>query len=359
MRVLGLTRYQRLGGPSRLRFYQYEPWLNAAGIRVDWLPLWTDAYLTRFYDRRLPRLRMVVERYARRLRQLRWARAPYDAIWIEAEVFPFLPSWAEGYLASLGTPIVIDYDDAVFHKYDDHRWWVVRKLLSTKIDGAMAAADLLVVGNEYLADRARRVSTARIAWLPSVIDAARYAPVLRPAGGPVRVGWIGTSETARYLKVVEPALAELARAGRIEVDLIGAGTPSVAFPYRAVTWTEASEVRSLQQLDIGIMPLPDAPWERGKCGYKLIQYMACGLPIVASPVGINASIVREGLNGFAARDVQQWSSALERLVDDGALRRRLGDQGRIDVEEHYCLQVTGPRQAELLKSVLRGGGEPR
>ncbi len=353
MRILGLPRYERLGSPSRLRFYQYAPWLQEAGIHVDWLPLWSDAYLHRLYGPRSTSLPMVVRRYARRLRQLRWARAPYDLIWLEAEVFPFLPAWAERYLASLGVPLVVDYDDAVFHKYDAHRRWPVRKLLSTKIDDVMGAASLVIVGNDYLRARAAR-SAPRVALLPTVVDLERYAPrrAIDPHG-PARVGWIGSSETVRYLRLVAPALAALIAAGDIEVDLIGGGEPSLGFPYRAIRWTEATEVSALQQLDIGIMPLPDTPWERGKCGYKLIQYMACALPVVASPVGVNREIVAHGNNGMLATDTEAWKSSLKALAADRPLRERWGARGRRDVEARYALQVAAPQLVALLKRAVR------
>jgi glycosyltransferase involved in cell wall biosynthesis len=118
-----------------------------------------------------------------------------------------------------------------------------------------------------------------------------------------------------------------------------------------VEWSEAAEVPFLQAVDIGIMPLSDTPWARGKCGYKLIQYMACGLPVVASPVGVNAEIVEHGVNGFLATTEAEWSEALATLLRDPALRQRMGAAGRRKVEEHYSLQVWGPRVAALLLDV--------
>ena len=119
-------------------------------------------------------------------------------------------------------------------------------------------------------------------------------------------------------------------------------------------WDEATEVDMLQQLDAGIMPLPDSPWERGKCGFKLIQYMACGLPVVASPVGVNREIVEQGVNGFFASTPEEWEQALRTLLLDTILRERMGQAGRKKVEERYSLQMTGPRLAALLKSVVKG-----
>ena len=113
-------------------------------------------------------------------------------------------------------------------------------------------------------------------------------------------------------------------------------------------WDEATETGEIGKFDVGIMPLPDNPWERGKCGFKLIQYMACGKPVVASPVGVNREIVVDGVNGFLASSHDEWVRALERLKSDPELRRTMGANGRRMVEEKYCLQVTAPRLHRLL-----------
>jgi glycosyltransferase involved in cell wall biosynthesis len=117
----------------------------------------------------------------------------------------------------------------------------------------------------------------------------------------------------------------------------------------SIPWTEQTEVASIASFDIGIMPLLDAPFERGKCGYKLIQYMACGLPVVASPVGVNCQIVEHGVNGFLADTPEQWEQVLMTLLADAGLRQRMGAAGRRKVEQHYSIQVTGPKLAAMLK----------
>jgi glycosyltransferase involved in cell wall biosynthesis len=133
---------------------------------------------------------------------------------------------------------------------------------------------------------------------------------------------------------------------------IGAREDQVADgPFLAKPWSEADEVRSLKGLDIGIMPLPDEPWTRGKCGYKLIQYMASGLPVVASPVGVNGDIVRHGENGFLASTEREWNEALSRLIADPDLRRRMGALGRRRVEREFSLKVQAPRLERLVRSV--------
>jgi len=166
------------------------------------------------------------------------------------------------------------------------------------------------------------------------------------------IGWIGSPSTARYLRDIAPALAEVCRDGHARVRLVGSGAIDLpGVPVEVVAWREDSEVEEIRGFDVGVMPLPDEPWARGKCGFTLIQYMACWLPVVASPVGVNAEIVEEGGNGFLAADREAWVKALEALRVDAALGRRLGAAGRGKVEARYCQAVTGPRVAVLLRAV--------
>jgi glycosyltransferase involved in cell wall biosynthesis len=220
----------------------------------------------------------------------------------------------------------------------------------------MRGAALVVVCNQYLADRAARTGARRIERVPTVVDLARYPVPAAPANETFTIGWIGTPWTARYLELVRPALREVCAGGRARFVAIGAGPLAWNdVPVEIVPWSEATEVNNLQRLDVGIMPLPDSPFERGKCGLKLIQYMACGRPVVASPVGVNRDIVRDGVNGFTATGEQDWVTALSRLRDEPALRKRMREVGRGIVEEQFSLEVTAPRLADLLRSAATKG----
>lgn len=357
MNVLLLSRYGALGASSRIRAYQYLPFLAADGIRVSVAPLLDDAYLRSLYGPagRGRRAWLAARNYARRLRTLLSA-GRFDLLWVEYEMLPWLPAWAEALLARRGVPYVVDYDDAIFHRYDSHRNIAVRRLLGGKIGSVMRHARLVLAGNRYLGDYALRSGAHRVELLPTVIDLDRYQHV-RPQSGPPHhpftVGWIGTPVTARYLDLVEDSLHALHKNGPLKIRLIGADARALAgsgLPVERVPWSEDGEVAAIAGCDVGIMPLPDAPWERGKCGYKLIQYAACGLPVVASPVGVNAEIVDDGGSGFLASTGPDWAHALRTLQGDPALRQRMGATGRARVEERYSLQVTAPRLATLLRS---------
>jgi glycosyltransferase involved in cell wall biosynthesis len=165
----------------------------------------------------------------------------------------------------------------------------------------------------------------------------------------VTIGWIGSPATAKYLDAVAGPLAQVCGDTGARVRLIGAGAAALpGLPVDLQAWDEATETLKIGEFDIGIMPLADGPWERGKCGFKLVQYMACGVPVVASPVGVNPRIVESGVHGFLATSAQQWVQALTDLVHNAALRARMGVEGRRRVENFYSTQVVAPRLARLL-----------
>ena len=197
----------------------------------------------------------------------------------------------------------------------------------------------------------RRAGASRVELVPTVVDLPRYGTTALRAPGPFTVGWIGTPLTAGYLDAIAPALREVAGARTLRLCAVGAS------PFRldgvdveTPPWSEDSEAAMIRGFDVGVMPLPDSPWERGKCGYKLIQYMASGKPVIASPVGMNRTLVREGENGFLADDPASWARALTALCDDPERRAAMGAAGRRLVAASYDLRVQLPRLAEIIRS---------
>ncbi|HWC72558.1 MAG TPA: glycosyltransferase family 4 protein [Gemmatimonadales bacterium] len=352
LRVLLLSRYGRLAASSRVRSYQYLPYLSELGIAVESRPLFDDESIQRLYRGQRRRAAPILGGYLRRLWHVLSAFR-YDLLWIEYELFPWLPAWFERVLSRMGVPYVVDYDDAIFHRYDSHRHPFVRRLFGGKIDRVMRGARLVMAGSDYLSEHAQRAGARRVEWVPTVVDLNRYQVPTPAPDRPYTVGWIGQPLTTPYLQLVRDALAELGRENSMRVTLVGSGPVTwdqVAVDIRP--WSESTEVAELQQFDVGIMPLPDAAWERGKCGYKLIQYMACGRPVVASPVGASRRIVDHGVNGFLAANTAEWVQAL-RALRDPALRTRMGIAGRAKVEQEYCVQVIVPRLASLLRESAR------
>jgi glycosyltransferase involved in cell wall biosynthesis len=332
---------------------QYLPYFQSQGVEVTVKPLLSDAYLRALYNGG-SRWREVVKGYAGRILALLGARR-FDVVIMEKELFPFMPAIAERLLGLVGVPYVVDYDDALFHRYDCHTNPWVRRLLGQKIDSVMLHAATVIAGNNYLAERAYRAGVNRVEIIPTVVDTERYQPKQKAVGEIPIVGWIGTPQTSRYLKPLLPVFESLKNEMLVRFVAVGAnpedfeGTPVEAWP-----WSEETEVTSLQQFDIGIMPLVDSPWERGKCGYKLIQYMACGVPVVASPVGVNREIVVSDKNGLFADSVGEWDKALRTLLNvDPYVRKRMGGAGRARVEEWYSVQAQAPRFLDTLYAVVR------
>lgn len=357
MKVLALTRYGRLGASSRLRFYQYLPRLERGGIAVTVAELSRDEYVARLYAGRRPGLGSIAWDYVRRARTLATLRG-YDLLWIEKELFPGAPALAERLLSTLGVPYVVDYDDATFHRYDRSSNPLLRHLWPRKIDAVMHGAALVIAGNRYLAERARAAGARRVEILPTVVDPAGYPVRSRLAGEPFTVGWMGTPVTQRYLTSIATALAGVvAEGGRVRLvgaDRLPEGLPVGSAELRP--WAEATEAADILAFDVGIMPLDDTEWERGKCGYKLLQYMAAGRPVVASPVGVNPEIVEPGVTGFLAGTPDEWRSAFTRLRDDPTLRTRMGEAGRRRLEAAYSLDLAEPRLRALLKTASTPAG---
>jgi glycosyltransferase involved in cell wall biosynthesis len=353
MRLACLTRYGELGASSRVRFGQYlQPLARALPrLSVERQALLDDTYLQRKYARR-PVLAAALRGYARRARSLLWRRPP-DLWWVEKELWPYAPARLE--LALLRRrPYVLDLDDAIFHNYDRHPLRAVRALYARKIDRLMRGAALVTAGNGYLAARARDAGAPWVEVLPTVVDLDRYPQCARgPASEVLTVGWIGSPATVHYLDALASPLRRLSGERRLRLCVVGGGEVRLTgVEVETVAWSPQSESRAIARFDIGVMPLADSPWERGKCGYKLIQYMACGVPVVASPVGVNASLVSEGENGYLAADDDAWYVALARLGSDPTLRAALGAAGRRRVEREYCVQVTAPRLARWLQCVV-------
>jgi glycosyltransferase involved in cell wall biosynthesis len=344
-----------MGASSRVRTMQYFSYFLEYGIAVDCSPFVGDEYLQAQYGGKSYSLWNLAKRYIERLAVLMQARR-YDAVWIEKELFPFLPAFAESVLRKSGIPIVVDYDDAVFHNYDMSKSAFIRSVLSTKIDEVMASATVVTTGNTYLADRARAAGARQVEIIPTVVDIERYTtrPSFHQVGMDrgLNVGWIGSPSTAQYLEEVAGAINRSRLNFPIRLIVVGADRKILrGTPMRKLAWTEESEVESIHQFDVGIMPLRDSPWERGKCGYKLIQCMACGIPVIASSVGVNTKIISHGTDGLLANTETEWMAAFKILAGDPSLRCEMGQAARKKVEREFSTQVMAPRLVSIFRSL--------
>ncbi len=350
-KILVLTKYGPLGGSSRYRFYQYLPFLKSQGFDITLAPLLDNKYITNLNSGKR-NLGDILPLYFQRLfRSL--SHKNYDLLWIEKELLPYLPAWLEKKIIG-NIPYVVDYDDAQFHMYDRSKSKLVRLLLSNKIDAVMSNAKLVVAGNQYIADKATTIGAKRVAIIPTVIDLDRYSQKdFTTNSKAFNIGWIGSPTSSRYLKSIQSVFRTLDRKYDCEFTMVGSGMLTIEDVKLTIKdWNENSEVEDIKTFDVGIMPLDYTPWEEGKCGIKLIQYMACALPVVGTPVGVNQEIIQHGVNGFCADTPDEWTEYLSKLAEDPNLRMEMGAKGRLMVESSYSLQVTAPKLANLLKSCI-------
>jgi len=333
MRILLLTRYAAMAPSTRYRFIQFVPLFEREGHTVEVRPMLSDEYLKALYDEGRRSAHHLLAGYWNRGVQLR-GLGDCDLVICEQEFLPYFPAFIETLIARRCPRLIVDYDDAAYYKY--------RHLpnLRKRIPALMAAAEVVVVGNHHLEHFARR-HNRNVRVIPTVVDTTRYTlkqDYTARAG--IKLVWIGTPVTAQLLRPIAPVLNKLRdKYPVLRLRLIGAGNGLCdVLPFaEVVEWSEAKEANLLSECDIGLMPLSDNDFTRGKCGLKLIQYMAAGLPVVGSPVGANCEIISEGEDGYLAGQPQEWDAALERLITSENLRRDFGRNGAAKVRQRYSL----------------------
>lgn len=348
MRGLVFAKYGDRAASTRQRFVQFAPYLAMQQITLDIAPLFDNAYLeTLFLEGKRNKFQTFLC-YLKRLQQLRVAK-DYDFVVVQYELFPYLPGFMEALIGLTHKPVFYDIDDAIYHQYDVHKNRLVRYLLGGKLKPLLRRVRIAFCGNRYLADYVERFAK-RVETIPTTLDMTHYQPTATNQHTKLTLGWIGSPSTWAYFRHLHPFFADMVKKLGMEFLVVGAEHAAdhhYPFTYRA--WEESREVEDIQAMDIGIMPLPDEPWARGKCGYKLIQYMACGVPVIASPVGVNNEIVTHGVNGFLASTEAEWRLAIETLAHNPDLRQRMGAAGRARVETAFATAHYGPKLAQMLR----------
>ncbi|MBX2810769.1 MAG: glycosyltransferase family 4 protein [Myxococcales bacterium] len=353
MKVVAFTKYDRLAASARVRFENYIPYLAKEDIQLCLVPLLGESYLTRIFGEEPPSVLSVAKAYLTRFFSLLSAHQ-WDLVMIQYELFPYLPAWAEQWMKITNTPYVVDYDDAIFHCYDQHNSPVIRRLLQNKIAQVMSGAETVIVGNRYLSNYAKQYNP-RVRLIPSVVDHDRYQFSSSKDSGPLTIGWIGSPSAFSSFPLVVPALELLGRESATRLVTVGA--PIIELEHVEVEtrpWKEVREAQDLADMDIGLMPLSNQFFNRGKCAFKLVQYMASGLPTVSSPVGANCEVV-DGESGFFAKTTEEWLNALRKLRDSPQLRQQMGEAGRRRVVERFSVASQAARLASILREAHQRG----
>lgn len=335
LRVAAYTG-DRLTPSARFRVRQYLPALHRNGVAIDEFPSHVGAYPP---VRKWQRPTWAVARLCEAV-----LNAPlsyrYDAVLFQRELFSTCVTAEPIYVR----PRLLDVDDAI--------WLHKRGSFALKL---ARLCDSVICGNAYLAnyfDAAARP----IYVLPTAVDAQRFHPTYsKPTGEPI-IGWSGTSGNLRFIHAIEPILAAvLKRVPDARLRIICDRPPQFhylpAMRIDYVQWTPDVEVTALQDLAVGLMPLEDSAWARGKCAFKMLTYMACGVPVVVSPVGMNTEVLNKGSVGFGPRNADEWIDALSGLLEDRLEGQRMGQTARTVVEKNYSVEVLAPRFASILKRI--------
>ena len=349
-RLLIITPVPERGAGCRYRIQQYLPFLAAEGVQATVRPFYSDRLFDLVYTEGVYGWKAVLgcQRALERCAQLASLRS-FDGVFLYREALPIGPPVWEWVCARWArTPILFDFDDAIFLGDTNPTNGAVHRFkCAWKVPHVLRWSRQVIAGNAYLAAYARAYQR-RVTVIPTPIDTTRYQPRHTSDASseavPV-IGWVGTPTSAKYVESYRDVFRQLAARRRFILRIVGAGRP-VSLPGVTVDqreWNLAREVEEFQRCNIGIYPLLDDDWSRGKCGFKALQFMACGVPVVASRVGMNTEMITHGVNGLLASSVQEWVEALEALVDDAALRRRLGEAARVTVETRDSLAVNAPK----------------
>ena len=362
MQVLALVPAIYDTSPSqRYRIEQWEPLLRERGVEITYAPFEDEELHALVYKPGFlaKKLKLATGAFKRRLSLISKVK-DYDLVYILREAALLGPPIFERLVHQRGVPIVFDFDDAIFVSYrSPSNGYLSYLKFASKTKTICRISSHVMVGNPYLAEYARQVND-HVTVIPTTIDTEKYrVPRSTEKSDPPVIGWTGSHSTVQHLDTLRGALKKLAERESFRLRVIGA--PSYDLPgvdVEVIRWRSETEVEDVAAIDIGVMPLPEDRWSIGKCGLKALQFMASGIPTVCSPVGVNTNIIQDDQNGFLANTEDEWVDKLSRLLRSHELRQRLGQAGRVTVEEKYSAITQTPRVYEIFKSVLRDAKEP-
>lgn len=356
IRVLILTPYPPGEAPNqRFRFEQYLSYLNENGIYTDYKPFWSKAVWKIFYERGhyfRKSAGLFAGIFRRYLLLLRLGK--YDFVWIHRETIPVGPAILEFLIARVfRKKIIYDFDDAIWiENYSSANKGVASILKSYKKVGAICRYSYKIAGgNAFLADYAQQFNPAAEV-IPTTIDTRQHHNKIKTAQSKEKpvIGWTGTHSTLVQLASIVPQLEALQKTFDFQLMIICNEDPLfTTLKYKYIQWSKASEIEDLLEFDIGIMPLRNTDWERGKCGFKALQYMALGIPVVASAVGVNQEIITDAENGYLIppESPEEWKTKLLLLLKDERLRATTGAKGRQTVIAHYSVESNKEKYLRL------------
>lgn len=362
MRWLATTMHRPNRAPNqRFRFEQYIDYLSAHGVEVDesWLLSAQDDKT--FYGSGHLREKAIIgaKTLAKRLYEVRPGLSRrYRGVFVCREAFFAGPAFIERIVKQSGARMIYDFDDSIWvpHISETNKRFAFLKDTG-KIADAIRMADLVIAGNRYLADYAEQYN-GNVTIVPTTIDTDEYVHGHKvKTTGPVCIGWSGSVTTIQHFEFAVSALRRIKKkyGDRVTFKVVGDGKFRHAeLGIVGLPWKHDTEIADLSSMDIGIMPLPNDEWAKGKCGLKGLQYMAVGVPTVMSPVGVNTEIIQDGVDGYLADDEDEWVEKLSRLIEDADLRKRLGAAARATVESRYSVRAWRERYVDLFRRTENG-----
>ena len=358
LRVLVLASKAAGTAPAqRYRFEQWAPWLEREhGVSLDLHPFESPTLTRILYEpgHLASKAAWVAYDFARRFKAILAARS-YHGVLIVREAALIGPAIYERLFAWTGKPILFDFDDAIWMQQPEHKSLVSLLRFQRKTKAICRLATAVTAGNPFLAAFARKYNSS-VSIVPSTIDLDDY-PLIPEAADKRKfiVCWTGSATTLVHFEQARTALEQVAARIPLVVKIICSKPPERPIggaEMRFVRWSAEREAEEVGDCHVGIMPLPDNEFSRGKCGMKALQYMATGRPVVVSPVGVNTDIVREGENGYLAATDEEWVEALMTLAASAELRARLGSAGRQRVERDYSAPVGAAKFAAALRAIV-------
>ena len=356
MRILFLTQYPKIAPSPRYRVYQLVEWLEQNGVQCDVRPLVDEvAYLkSRKKGNLLWKAKLMTSAYLKRRSIAKKAR-DYDLVYILKGAFMYGPPRIERLIRKTGVPMIFDFDDAIFiHKGSTSNGIVDRFRSTDRIPETIKMVDRVVVPNSYLADYSSKLNP-NVTVVAEAEDTVKFTS--RPAHQPsdkIVIGWIGSPSTVKYLKLIQGALREICqRHPHVVIRTVGGNFESEGVRVENLPWTFDQEIQNFHALDIGIMPLPMEEWSKGKSGCKLRQYMASGVPGVATKIGYNCELVENDDHGLLVETESEWVAALEKLVLDHELRNKIAKAARESVVQRFSIPVIGPQLIKAFEQTIQ------
>jgi glycosyltransferase involved in cell wall biosynthesis len=350
-------KYTRKGASSRYRTYKYLPFFEKNHISTQVSPFFDDYYVERIYSKSKPSIVGIVRCYLRRLFEL--YRIPKGALVIvEKELFPYLPAVFEKIFLKRYL-VVYDFDDAIYSTYINHSNRILKLALRNKISSCLKVSKGVITGSPSLTEYCSRYCS-NVIEIPTSIDLEDYPSRLIERFKDTKerlftVGWIGSASTSKYVNQIKVALIKILEVNpHVRLKLIGFNSSSAPefndLPVEYVKWMEDRELQELCSMDVGIMPLDKEPFTQGKCGFKLIQYMACRLPTISSPLIANIKI-DNGIGNLFADNEAEWIDALQNIIDHPAAYDLIGKNNRMRVESNYSFQANYKVYIDFLRSI--------